>query len=122
MKQMVSWGPNSLNMHFLESQCIWTSINHFFLSQFSYCALVWMCRIRELNNRINRLHERSLCVVYHDNIRYFEELLFRDKSFTIHDRNIQNQAIELCKVKKGISPEFMTGIFTPKENRMYYSK
>ena len=60
-----------------------------------------MCHSRELNNSINRLRERSSRVVYRDNISSFQELLFRDKSFTIHERNIQNLAIELFKVKKG---------------------
>ena len=85
----------------------------FFLSQFSYCPLVWMCHSRELNNRINRLHEKSLRVVYSENISSFEELLFRDKLFTIHERNIQNLVIDLFKVKKGISSKFMSGYIYP---------
>ena len=60
----------------------------YFLSQFSYCPLVWMFHSRKLNNRINRLHERSLRVVYRDNISFFDELLFKDKSFTIDKSNI----------------------------------
>ena len=38
----------------------------FISSQFSYCPLVWMFHKRELNNRINRLHERSLRLVYQE--------------------------------------------------------
>ena len=40
--------------------------NAFFTSQFSYCPLVWMCRSRTNNNKINRLRERCLRIVYHD--------------------------------------------------------
>ena len=29
-------------------------------SQFSYCPLIWMFHSRELNNEINRIHERAL--------------------------------------------------------------
>ena len=32
----------------------------FITSQFGYCPLVWMFHTRRINNRINRLHERSL--------------------------------------------------------------
>ena len=85
----------------------------FILSQFSYCPLVWMCHSCELNNRINRLHERSLHVVYRDNISSFEELLFRDKSFTIHERDIQ---ISYLKLKKAFPQRLMSDIFTLKEN------
>ena len=33
-------------------------LNAFFLSQFNYCQLFWMCHNRTKNSKINRLHER----------------------------------------------------------------
>ena len=39
-------------------------VNAFFYSQFSYCQLVWMCHNRTDNNKINRLHERCLRLIY----------------------------------------------------------
>ena len=41
-------------------------INIFFNSQFKYCPLVWMFHSRSINNKINRLHERVLCIVYNE--------------------------------------------------------
>ena len=38
----------------------------FIESQFSYCPLVWMFRDRNSNNKINRLHERALRMLYKD--------------------------------------------------------
>ena len=38
----------------------------FFISQFSYCPLVWMFCSRGLNNKINSFHYRSLQIVYRD--------------------------------------------------------
>ena len=35
-------------------------------SQFNYCPLIWMLHSRTLNNKINRLHERALRIVYSD--------------------------------------------------------
>ena len=99
-----------------------TLMNSFFLSQYSYCPLIWMFHSRNLNNRINKLHERCLRVVYRDNNSSFEQLLSQDKSFTIHERNIQNLAIELFKVKMGLAPKFMNEIFTLKESSRYPSK
>ena len=66
----------------------------FIRSQFGYCPLVWMFCSRRLNNRINRIHERSLRVVYNDYNSTFTELLDRDGSYTIPERNIQTLAIE----------------------------
>ena len=35
-------------------------------SQFNYCILVWMCHSRKFNNKINRLQERAIRIVYND--------------------------------------------------------
>ena len=83
----------------------------FIESQFSYCPLSWMFHSMGVNNKINRLHERLLRIVYTDNIRSFEDLFKRDKSFTIHQRNIQSLAIELFKVKGNLSNNIMYHIF-----------
>ena len=68
-------------------------------SQFVYCPLFWIFHSRRVNSKINHIHERVLRIVYKYNISSFEELLKKDKSFCIHDRNIQSLAIELFKVK-----------------------
>ena len=70
----------------------------FIYSQFGYCPVVSMFYSRELNNRINRLHERALRLVYHDSTSSFEDLLIQSKTFTMHHRNIQTLAIEVYKV------------------------
>ena len=41
-------------------------MDSFFNSQFNYCPLVWMFNSRSINNKINRLHERVLRIVYND--------------------------------------------------------
>ena len=61
----------------------------FFLSQFAYCHLAWMFHGRELNYKIDRLHERCPHVVYHGTTFSFEELLQKDSSVSIQHRNIQ---------------------------------
>ena len=58
-----------------------TIMNTFFNSQFSYCPLIWMFHSRLINNKINRLHERCLRIVYSDNQSTFEELLEKDYMF-----------------------------------------
>ena len=86
-------------------------MNSFFLSQFNYCSLVWMNHSRSLNNRINRLHERALRLVYKDFNSTFSELLEIDKSVSIHQRNLQKLALEMFKVKNDLSPEIMKEVF-----------
>ena len=44
----------------------------FFESRFKYSPLFWMFHGREVNQRINRLHERILRIVYNDYSSTFE--------------------------------------------------
>ena len=69
-------------------------LNMFFVSQLNYCQLVCMCNNHTKNNKINRVHERCLRVIYNDN------------------RNLRTLAIEMYKIYHGISPTFMNEAFT----------
>ena len=80
-------------------------------SQFAYLPLIWMFHGRKANSKINHIHERALRVVYEDNCSSFEELLKKDGSFKIHQKNIQSLAIELYKVKNNQSNTIMNEIF-----------
>ena len=97
-------------------------MNAFITSHFGYCPLVWMFHSRILENRINKIHERALRIVYNDNESSFGELLKKDGSFSIHERNIQALAIEIYKVVNGLSPEIMNDIFSLKESETYSSR
>ena len=44
---------------------------------------------------LNKLHERALSIVYNNNVTSFENLLIKDKSFTIYHQNIQLLTIEI---------------------------
>ena len=90
----------------------------FFDSQFSYCPLIWMFISRGTNRKINRLHERSLRILYKDDISTFSELLQKDNSVTVHTKNIQQLAIEMYKVRNNISPNFICELF-PKSDIAY---
>ena len=72
-----------------------------------------MCHSRGLNQRINKLHERALRVVYKNNKLTFEQLLEKDESFTMHEKNLQKLAIEMYKVKHNLCPKLFQEPFTP---------
>ena len=54
-----------------------------------------MIHDRGLSNKINHIHERVLRIVHDDYSSPFEDLLNKDKSVTIHQRNLQQLAIEI---------------------------
>ena len=78
-----------------------------------------MIHNRNLNKKINKVHERGLRIVYGDYNTSFSELLNMDKSVTIHQRNLQYLLIEIYKVKKSISSMLMNEIFQFFENPVY---
>ena len=80
---------------------------------------MWMFHTKQLNNRINNLHEKGLRVTYQDRNLSFSELLNLDKSISIHYRNIKYLLREIYRVKMGLSPPTMNNIFRLNENSSY---
>ena len=87
----------------------------FIESQFKYCPLTWMFCSRKSNDKINRLHERSLRIVYNDFESSYEELLSKSNSYSIHDQNIHRLAIEIYKVANGLSTGDFANLFNFKD-------
>jgi len=86
-------------------------VNAFVTSHFSYCPLVWMMHSHKMNNRINIIHERALRMIYKDYISSYSELLTKDGSLTIHQRNLKLLAIEVFKANNKLGPELTNNIF-----------
>ena len=85
----------------------------FIESQFNYCPLIWMCHSRGLNQRINKSHKRALRVLYTNSKLTFEQLLEKDESSTIHEKNLQKLHIEMYKVKHNLCPKLFLELFIP---------
>lgn len=63
-------------------------------------------------NRVNKIHERDLKLVYDDNSYLsFGELLIKDKSLSIHQTNLQFLATGIFKVKNEVSAILKEDIF-----------
>ena len=85
---------------------------------------------RRLNHKINKLHERALRLIYKDKSLTFKQLIEKENSFTIHQRNLQKLAIEMYKVKHNLCPKPFQHVFIigckleefPNENAMMNHK
>ena len=65
-----------------------------------------------MEHGINSIHKRALKLVYQYSYDIkFQELLIKDKSVSVHRKNLQLLATEIFKSKTGVSPELMNDIF-----------
>ena len=87
-------------------------IKTFVISQFFYCPLLWMFHSRNAENRVDKIRERALMLVYHSNpCLSFDELLINNKSVSINERNLQFLATEIFKAKNELSTRLTEDIF-----------
>ena len=55
-----------------------TLMKAFIESQCNYCPLTWMFHSRAKHNKISRIHQRALRLIYSDYSSNFDELLKKD--------------------------------------------
>ena len=71
-----------------------------FMSQFSYCPLIWMFRSRATEHKINRIHERTRRFIYpNQNQLTFKELLEKKQDRQHNQRNLQIIATEIYQAR-----------------------
>ena len=74
-----------------------------------------MLHSRALNNSINNIHEKALRLTYKDNKSSFKQLLEKEHSVTVHQKNLQVLVTEIFKVKNNLAPDIMKDVFELKE-------
>ena len=65
------------------------------------------------------MRHRALRILYQDKKSSFEKLLQKDKSVSVHMKNLQYLATEIFKVKNSLSPIIMYEVFNFQENENY---
>ena len=74
------------------------------MSNLSNCPLIWMFCDKSANKEINRTNKRVLYENYDSSL---EQLLEKDGSITVHQRNSQNLMTEIYKTVNQINPAYM---------------
>ena len=59
----------------------------------------------------SNIHERAAVLVYSDHVSSFDELLKKERSFSIHHRNTESLVIEIYRFFHGLSPSIMKNVF-----------
>ena len=88
--------------------------NAFIDSQLNYAPLIWMFCRKTLYSKIQKIHHRTLKVVYGIDDSY-KNLLLSSNSVSIHQRHLRFLVTEIFKSISQISPEFMWSFFKSKK-------
>ena len=89
----------------------------YIISTFKYCPLIWMFCNKTSNNQINKIHKRSLRLIYEMQDANFEDLLLKDNSWSVHESNIHTLLIEIYKSINNLSPPIMKNFFDLKNTQ-----
>ena len=73
--------------------------------------MIWMFCNKTSNNQINKIHKRSLRLIYEMQDANFEDLLLKDNSWSVHESNIHTLLIEIYKSINNLSPPIMKNFF-----------
>ena len=74
---------------------------------------------RQINDKINKLYERALRIVYNDSVTSFENLQIKEKSFMIHHQNIHSLVIEIYKAIHDFPEGNLSGVLV-RNNHNYH--
>ena len=85
--------------------------NTFINSEFNYAPLIWMFSRKTLYHKTEKIHHRTLKVIYQSEESY-ENLLLESSSVPIHQRHLRFLVTEIYKSTTRINPEFMWPYFT----------
>ena len=88
--------------------------NSFINNQFKYAPLIWMFTSKNSMLKINKIHRRTLHLVYDNYNSTYEELLASHNDISIHQKHLKHLAIEVYKSLTNLTPEFMWPFFKRK--------
>ena len=71
------------------------------MSNLSYCPLIWMFCSKSASEEISRTNKRAFKALYDASL---EQLLEKDGSITVHQRNLQILMTEICKTISQVNP------------------
>ena len=88
--------------------------NAFIDSQFNYAPLLWMFCRKTLYSKIEKIHHKTLKVIYESNDTY-DNLLLQSSTVSVHQRHLRFLVTEIYKSISQLNPEFMWSYFTHKD-------
>ena len=100
-------------------------INTFVHSNFNYGCLIWHFSSKKSQNKVEKIHERSLKFLLNDYLSSYAELLEKSTSVSMETKRFCTMVYEFFKTLNNLNPVFMKEIFhyspnvTHKKHNLY---
>ena len=100
-------------------------INTFVHSNFNYGCLIWHFSSKKSQNKVEKIHERSLKFLSNDYLSSYAELLEKSTSVSMETKRLRTMVYEIFKTLNNLNPVFMKDIFhyspnvTHKKHNLY---
>ena len=100
-------------------------INTFVHSNFNYGCLIWHFSSKKSQNKVEKIHERSLKFLLNDYLSSYAELLEKSTSVSMETKRLRTMVYEIFKTLNNLNPVFMKDIFhyspnvTRKKHNLY---
>ena len=88
--------------------------NAFIDSQFNYALLLWMFCRKTLYSETEKIHHKTLKVIYESSDTY-DNLLLQSNTVSVHQRHLRFLMTEIYKSISQLNPEFKWSYFTHKD-------
>ena len=97
-------------------------VNTFVYSNFNYCSLVWHFSTKKSTNKIEKIQERCLKLLYNNTTETYDDLLVKTSQPSMEIKRLRTLATEIFKTLNDINPNYMKEIFylSPHETHKKY--
>jgi len=97
-------------------------VNTFVYSNFNYCPLIWHFSSKKSTNKIEKIQERCLRLLYNNSTDTYDELLIKTKQSSMEIKRLRSLAVEVFKTLNDMNPTYMKEIFylSPYETHKKY--
>ena len=86
-------------------------VNTFVYSNFNYCSLVWHFSTKKSTNKIEKIQERCLKLLYNSTTETYDDILTKTSDPSTEVKHLSTPATEIFKTLNDINPNYFNKIF-----------
>ena len=91
--------------------------NSFINSNLNYCPLVWHFCGKKNGDKIEKIQERALRMIYRNYDSLYPELLREARTYTMTDKRLRSMLLHIFKSLKGMNAKCLNDMFSIKQNK-----